>query len=151
MVTELGGAGDARAKGKGIDISPKQMTDTQLLRLHQFMQQVRFADPDGKDLSPAGEYNLRLGVMKELNPDMVATHEGSAVALEGHAFIVGTAVSIGGKDPAIEQNQLSVFRFANRIPLLFEQGNGVITKAAARSGAVTRSGWSRAWASSSAS
>lgn len=131
LVTELGGADGARAKGKGnIDISPKQMTDTQLLRLHQFMQQVRFADPDGKDLSAAGEYNLRLGVMKELNPDMVATHEGSAVALEGHAFIVEAAVSIGGKDPAIEQNQLNVFRFANRIPLLFEQGNDVITKTA---------------------
>lgn len=27
-------------------------------------------------LSPAGEYNLRLGIMKELNPDLVATYEG---------------------------------------------------------------------------
>ena len=25
-----------------------------------------------------GEYNLRLGIMKELNPDMVATHQGTA-------------------------------------------------------------------------
>lgn len=24
----------------------------------------------------AGEYNLRLGIMKELHPDMVATHQG---------------------------------------------------------------------------
>ncbi len=81
-------------------------------------------------LSPAGEYNLRLGVMKELNPDMVATYQGDAKALEGHAFIVEAAVSIGGKDPTIEQNQLNVFRFANRIPLLFEQGNDVIPKTA---------------------
>lgn len=27
-------------------------------------------------LSPAGEYNLRLGIIKELNPDMVATYSG---------------------------------------------------------------------------
>ena len=27
-------------------------------------------------LSPAGEYNLRLGIMKELQPDMVATYAG---------------------------------------------------------------------------
>ncbi|QDZ22379.1 subunit B of DNA topoisomerase VI [Chloropicon primus] len=119
MVTEL-----------KLDIAPRQMNDSQLLKLHNFMQQVRFADPDGKDLSPAGEYNLRLGVMKELNPDMVATHQGTAYALEGHAFIVEAAVSIGGKDPAIEANQLNVFRFANRIPLLFEQGNDVITRTA---------------------
>jgi hypothetical protein len=27
-------------------------------------------------LSPAGEYNLRLGVMKELHPDLIATYQG---------------------------------------------------------------------------
>lgn len=27
-------------------------------------------------LSPAGEYNLRLGIIKELHPDMVATYSG---------------------------------------------------------------------------
>ena len=123
IVTELSG-------GKRIDIAPKQMSDHQILKLHQFMHQVRFGDPDGKFLSPAGEYNLRLGVMKELNPDMVATYQGDAKALEGHAFMIEAALSIGGKDPTIEQNQLNVFRFANRIPLLFEQGNDVITKTA---------------------
>lgn len=38
--------------------------------------QVRFADPSGNHLSPAGEYNLRLGVMKELHPDLIATYAG---------------------------------------------------------------------------
>jgi hypothetical protein len=39
--------------------------------------------------------------------------------LEGHAFIVEAAVSIGGRDlkPGI-----NIYRFANRIPLLFEVG-----------------------------
>ena len=37
--------------------------------------------------------------------------------LEGHAFVVEAAVSVGGRDikPGI-----NVYRFANRIPLLFE-------------------------------
>ena len=37
--------------------------------------------------------------------------------LEGHPFIVEAAVSLGGRDirPGI-----NVYRFANRIPLLFE-------------------------------
>lgn len=30
-------------------------------------------------LSPAGEYNLRLGIIKELHPDMVATYSGRFV------------------------------------------------------------------------
>jgi hypothetical protein len=40
-------------------------------------RQARFSDPDGKHLSPAGEYNLRLGIMKECSPDMVATYQAS--------------------------------------------------------------------------
>lgn len=31
-------------------------------------------------LSPAGEYNLRLGIVKELQPDMVATYSGRSVS-----------------------------------------------------------------------
>ena len=42
---------------------------------------------------------------------------GDVRVLEGHAFIVEAAVSVGGRDlkPGI-----NVHRFANRIPLLFE-------------------------------
>lgn len=33
----------------------------------------------GQCLSPAGEYNLRLGIIKELHPDMVATYSGRCI------------------------------------------------------------------------
>lgn len=49
-------------------------------------------------LDPPGEYNLRLGVMKELQPELIATHQGDVRVFEGHAFIVEAAVSLGGKD-----------------------------------------------------
>jgi len=65
----------------------------------------------------AGEYNLRLGIMKELRPEMVATHQGSVGVHAGHAFIVEAAVSVGGRNI---KPGLNIFRFANRIPLLFE-------------------------------
>lgn len=31
----------------------------------------------GHHLSPAGEYNLRLGVMKEMKPELIATYQGA--------------------------------------------------------------------------
>jgi DNA topoisomerase VI subunit B len=48
---------------------------------------------------------------------------------EGHAFIVEAAVSVGGRElkPGI-----NVYRFANRIPLLFEGGSDVITRTATK-------------------
>ncbi|RWV96407.1 hypothetical protein GW17_00040885 [Ensete ventricosum] len=64
----------------GPDFSPKMavknLTSQQIVRIHQLFRQAKFDDPSGDVsccLSPAGEYNLRLGIIKELQPDMVAT------------------------------------------------------------------------------
>ncbi|KAH7543593.1 hypothetical protein FEM48_Zijuj02G0200300 [Ziziphus jujuba var. spinosa] len=122
----------ALLKGEmGPDFNPKMavksLTSQQIVRVHQLFRQAKFDDPSGDCLSPAGEYNLRLGIIKELHPDMVATYSGSAQVFEGHPFIVEAGVSVGGKD--VKQG-LNIFRFANRIPLLFEQGADVVTRTA---------------------
>ncbi|XP_050371531.1 DNA topoisomerase 6 subunit B [Argentina anserina] len=105
----------------------KSLTSQQIVRIHQLFRQAKFNDPSGDCLSPAGEYNLRLGIIKELHPELVATYSGSAQIFEGHPFIVEAGVSVGGKD--VKQG-LNIFRFANRIPLLFEQGADVVTRTA---------------------
>ncbi|KAH0849470.1 hypothetical protein HID58_096331 [Brassica napus] len=135
----------------GPDFSPgmavKSVTSQQMVRIHQLFRQAKFDDPSGDCLSPAGEYNLRLGIIKELHPDMVATHSGSvdfflesmfsAQVFEGHPFIVEAGVSVGGRDVKQASHILllfihgiNIFRFANRIPLLFEQGGDVVTRTA---------------------
>ena len=42
-----------------------------------------------------GEYNLRLGIIKELAPDMVATHQDAGCTHEGHPTIVEAGVCLG--------------------------------------------------------
>lgn len=79
----------------------------------------------GACLSPAGEYNMRLGVLKELKPKMVATFSDKAGAHEGHPFLVEAAISLGGSQV---REGINVYRFANRIPLLFEAGADVVTQ-----------------------
>ncbi|KAG1652179.1 hypothetical protein FOA52_004801 [Chlamydomonas sp. UWO 241] len=118
--------GEMRA---GIDweTHPSELNDKQVVRLHQLLHDAKFSDPKGDHLSPAGEYNLRLGVMKELRPELIATYQGDIRTFEGHAFIIEAAVSLGGKDV---KPGINVHRFANRIPLLFEGGSDVITKTA---------------------
>lgn len=115
----------------GPDFSPKMsvksLTPQQIVRIHQLFRQAKFDDPSGDCLSPAGEYNLRLGIIKELHPDMVATHASSPQVFEGHPFIVEAGISLGGRDV---KHGLNIFRFANRIPLLFEQGADVVTRTA---------------------
>ncbi|KAJ1377062.1 Ribosomal protein S13-like, H2TH [Sesbania bispinosa] len=94
----------------GPDFSPKMavksLTSQQIVRIHQLLRQAKFDDP-------SGHFPLSL------------LH--SAQVFEGHPFVVEAGVSIGGKD--VKQG-LNIFRFANRIPLLFEQGADVVTRTA---------------------
>ena len=48
---------------------------------------------------------------------------------EGHPFIIEAAVSLGGKSVGVG---LNIYRFANRIPLLFEAGADVVTRQASK-------------------
>lgn len=68
-----------------------------------------------------------LGITKEFTPDMIATAKEPASVFEGHAFIVEAAVSVGGRNMAAG---LNIHRFANRIPLIFEQSSDLVTHAA---------------------
>ena len=115
--------------GHGISagLDPKALQPAQVMALHRLFAAAKFEAPSGDCLSPAGEYNMRLGVIKELRPELVATYCGPPAACEGHPFMVEAAVSLGGRD--VKQG-LNVFRFANRIPLLFEPGSDVVVKQA---------------------
>mmetsp|Transcript_21443 Transcript_21443/g.47025 ORF Transcript_21443/g.47025 Transcript_21443/m.47025 type:complete len:686 (-) Transcript_21443:69-2126(-) len=111
------------------DTSIKEVSDKQVVRIHQLLRAAHFDPPDGDCLSPAGEYNLRLGIMKELRPTMVATCNAGVAIHEGNPFVVEAGVSLGGKSVP---TGLTVFRYANRIPLLFEGGNDVATRTAGK-------------------
>jgi DNA topoisomerase VI subunit B len=92
------------------------------------LERTSFPPPSGLCLSPAGEYNLRLGIMKELRPDLVATAASPVGVFQGHPFMVEAGVALGGRGA----EGLTVHRFANRIPLLFEGGGDVATQTATK-------------------
>lgn len=71
------------------DTDPQDLSPQQVARLHQLLQEARFRDPDGGHLSPAGEYNLRLGILKEIQPDMVATWQGALLAPVDLGYLCG--------------------------------------------------------------
>ncbi len=51
----------------------QELKKKEIHQLTQLLREAKFSAPDPACLSPAGEYNLRLGIMKELQPDLVAT------------------------------------------------------------------------------
>lgn len=64
---------------------------------------------------------------QEVSPDLVATASEKPAVVDGHPFIVEAGVSLGGKRA---KEGITVYRFANRIPLLFEGGGDVVTRTA---------------------
>ncbi|KAL0222550.1 hypothetical protein RCL1_002404 [Eukaryota sp. TZLM3-RCL] len=105
------------------------LNDSDVASLVRLFTQVKVPPPMGDCLSPAGEYNLRLGIMKELSPTYVATYQCPVGVHEGHPFVVEAGVSVGSKSDKMSVG-INVYRFANRIPLLFEPANDVATKTA---------------------
>ena len=112
------------------DDFPGQISTSKIAALCQVLRDEQSIRPPAAScLSPAGEYNMRLGILKELQPKLVATFTDKPGSHEGHPFIIEAAVSIGG--PQLREG-INVYRFANRIPLLFETGADVVTQVATK-------------------
>ncbi|KAL4569869.1 hypothetical protein LXL04_025513 [Taraxacum kok-saghyz] len=106
------------------------LTFPQIARMHELFQQTQFDDPSGNCLSPLGESEFGLGIYKVLHPEVVTTYTAKRdQAYQGHPFIVEAGASVGGDE--LKQG-LNIFRFANRVPLLFEQDADVVTTTSIR-------------------
>ncbi len=105
---------------------PKSLTNEDHVKfvnaLHQFED---FLAPDASCLSPLGEEIMQAGIMKELKPEFVATCVRPPSAYSGFPFIVEVGLAYGG--PVIAPGA-KLMRFANRIPLLYDEANDVAFK-----------------------
>jgi DNA topoisomerase-6 subunit B len=104
--------------------NPKRLDHEEIVRLmHNLKKFPDFLPPDASCLSPLGEDLLRTGILKELNPEFVSVHQRKPATYAGHPFIVETGIAYGGEIPA--RGNFMVYRFANRIPLLYDEANDV--------------------------
>lgn len=82
--------------------------------------------PKATTLSPLGEELLVEGVKAVLNPEFVAAVSRPPASYGGYPFVVEVALAYGGLIPPVESPIL--LRFANKIPLLYDEGVDVSTK-----------------------
>lgn len=102
------------------------MTNEELVRLSDALQKFEeFLSPDPSCLAPLGEEPLSKGIMKFFNPEFAAVIQRSASAYSGFPFIVEMGIAYGGDIPP---KGIQVYRFANRIPLLYDEGSDVVLK-----------------------
>ncbi|MEM0024164.1 MAG: DNA topoisomerase VI subunit B [Thermofilaceae archaeon] len=82
--------------------------------------------PKANMLSPLGEELLVEGVKAVLNPEFVTAVSRPPSSYSGYPFIVEVALAYGGAITSAEAPTL--LRFANKIPLLYDEGVDVSTK-----------------------
>jgi len=104
--------------------NPKKLSHEEIVRLmHNLKKFKDFLPPDASCLSPLGEDLLRAGIMKELKPEFVAVHQRKPATYAGHPFVVEVGIAYGGEVP--KRGTFVVYRFANRIPLLYDEASDV--------------------------
>lgn len=91
--------------------------------MHMLKKYRDFLPPDASCLSPLGEDLLKAGILKELKPEFVVVHQRKPATYAGHPFIVEVGLAYGGEIP--KRGNFIVYRFANRIPLLYDEASDV--------------------------
>ena len=106
------------------DQKPRDLSNEALLdMMRAFSEYNRFSAPSAKALSPAEESVIHAGMMR-LQPEFVTTTKRTPSVYEGHPFIIEAGVAYGGH----LKNGINLYRFANRIPLLYDEGSDVSTR-----------------------
>jgi DNA topoisomerase VI subunit B len=104
--------------------NPKKLSHEEIVKLTQNLKKFKdFLPPDASCLSPLGEDLLRAGIMKELNPEFLVVHQRKPSTYAGHPFIVEMGIAYGGGVP--KTGGFVIYRFANRIPLLYDEASDV--------------------------
>jgi DNA topoisomerase-6 subunit B len=104
--------------------NPKKLKPNEIVKLVRMMKQFDgFLPPDASCLSPLGEDLLKAGILKELKPEFMAVSQRKPSTYAGHPFIVETAIAYGGNIP--KKDDIVIYRFANKIPLLYDEASGV--------------------------
>ena len=109
-----------------------QLTTEQVEALYKAIPKVRILAPPTSCLSPIGEEQMLAGLLAGLAaqgqaPVFSTATTRSPAIYRGNPFQVEVALAYGGSLPADDLAQL--YRFANRVPLQYQQSACAITKA----------------------
>jgi DNA topoisomerase-6 subunit B len=120
---------DEVCKAAGLDpeTDPKSLGRHEARKLIEAFEKVKIMAPPTDCLSPIGEELIYRGLEKETNVDFIATSTRKPAVYSGNPFVVEVGLAYGGTLPKDEK--ISIMRFANRVPLLYQQGGCVTTHA----------------------
>ncbi len=116
-----------KAAGLDPELDPHEVTRDQTKKLLEAFKKVKIMAPPTDCLSPIGDKLVYKGLEKEYSVDFIATTTRTASVYSGSPFIVEVGIAYGGN--LSKDDRIDIMRFANRVPLLYQQGGCVTTHA----------------------
>ncbi|WGI17604.1 DNA topoisomerase VI subunit B [Methanonatronarchaeum sp. AMET-Sl] len=106
----------------------KGMGRKEAKKLINAFQEVNLISPPTDCLSPMGKDRVEKGLAKEYpEAEYITATTRSASVSNGNPFIVEAGIAYGIQKP--EEEKIDLLRLANRVPLLYQRGGCVTTKA----------------------
>jgi len=97
----------------------KSLDNADAERIYRALQDARLRSPPTDCLAPIGVRTLLAGLLKGVRAEFYTASTRSPAVYRGNPFQIEAAVAYGGDLPGDEPAR--VIRFANRVPLLYQQ------------------------------
>lgn len=116
-----------KAAGLRPSANPHTLPGQEAERLYTAINGVKIMSPATNCLSPIGEEQILAGLRKEIDADFFTAITRSPAVYRGNPFQIEVGLAYGGRLPGDEL--VDLLRFANRVPLQYQQSACAITKA----------------------
>ncbi|PKK86320.1 MAG: DNA topoisomerase VI subunit B [Thermoplasmata archaeon HGW-Thermoplasmata-1] len=117
-----------KAAGLNKSDNPREMTLQQIRSLVEAFKKVKIMAPPTDCLSPIGETLVKRGLKKEteeISPEFIISCMRQPAVHSGSPFQIEVGMVYGGSLP--RDGQVRILRFANRVPLIYQQGGCALT------------------------
>ncbi len=109
------------------DRPPTSLDHEEAKRLLAAFKKIKVKSPPVDCLSPIGESLIKAGLEKEYRLDFIVTTVRPVSVYSGNPFLVEVGLGYGGE--LDREGRVDVLRFANRVPLVYQQGACAVTHA----------------------
>lgn len=108
------------------NMKPDELQLPHVEKLIEGIKKTKIIAPSTDCIVPIGEVLLEKGLRKEIPAEFYVSVSRKPEVYKGIPFVVEVALAYGGEQSA--EDSVRVLRFANRVPLLYQQGSCASTK-----------------------
>ena len=116
-----------RTAGIDPESRPRSLKLPQIEALFQAIPKIKIMNPPASCIVPIGEELILEGLKKAVKGEFFTSTTRPPAVYRGNPFVVEAGLAFGGDLPAEEL--VDLWRFANRVPLQYQQSACAITKA----------------------